>query len=315
MHRLAGRTMGTIWSVLVVLGEPSRLMDVRLAVETVLAQQVAIFSHWEPASELSRFNGSALGYVPVSDELWTVVETALDLAQQTDGAVDPTLGALVDLWGFGPPGPRAADRPLPDDSEISAALKMSGWQRLKRDGDARSLFQPGGLRLDLSGIAKGHAVDRLSEMLAAMGIAHHLVEIGGELRGRGLKPDGLPWWAEIEQTDDYARPRTLVALHDLALATSGDTQRAFQVQGRRYSHTIDRHNGRPIVSGMISVSVMADTAMQADALATALNVLGPDDGPVFADLRDIAALFVMTTDRGPREILSAAAQAMMDDQR
>ncbi len=307
--------MGTIWSVLVVLGEPSRLMDVRLAVETVLAQQVAIFSHWEPASELSRFNGSALGYVPVSDELWTVVETALDLAQQTDGAVDPTLGALVDLWGFGPPGPRAADRPLPDDSEISAALKMSGWQRLKRDGDARSLFQPGGLRLDLSGIAKGHAVDRLSEMLAAMGIAHHLVEIGGELRGRGLKPDGLPWWAEIEQTDDYARPRTLVALHDLALATSGDTQRAFQVQGRRYSHTIDRHNGRPIVSGMISVSVMADTAMQADALATALNVLGPDDGPVFADLRDIAALFVMTTDRGPREILSAAAQAMMDDQR
>ena len=307
--------MGTTWSVLVVLGEPSRLMDVRLAVETVLAQQVAIFSHWEPASELSRFNGSALGYVPVSDELWTVVETALDLAQQTDGAVDPTLGALVDLWGFGPPGPRAADRPLPDDSEISAALKISGWQRLKRDGDARSLFQPGGLRLDLSGIAKGHAVDRLSEMLAAMGIAHHLVEIGGELRGRGLKPDGLPWWAEIEQTDDYARPRTLVALHDLALATSGDTQRAFQVQGRRYSHTIDRHNGRPIVSGMISVSVMADTAMQADALATALNVLGPDDGPVFADLRDIAALFVMTTDRGPREILSAAAQAMMDDQR
>ena len=315
MHRLAGRTMGTTWSVLVVLGEPSRLMDVRLAVETVLAQQVAIFSHWEPASELSRFNGSALGYVPVSDELWTVVETALDLAQQTDGAVDPTLGALVDLWGFGPPGPRAADRLLPDESEISAALKMSGWQRLKRDGDARSLFQPGGLRLDLSGIAKGHAVDRLSEMLAAMGIAHHLVEIGGELRGRGLKPDGLPWWAEIEQTDDCARPRTLVALHDLALATSGDTQRAFQVQGRRYSHTIDRHNGRPIVSGMISVSVMADTAMQADALATALNVLGPDDGPVFADLRDIAALFVMTTDRGPREILSAAAQAMMDDQR
>ena len=307
--------MGTTWSVLVVLGEPSRLMDVRLAVETVLAQQVAIFSHWEPASELSRFNGSALGYVPVSDELWTVVETALDLAQQTDGAVDPTLGALVDLWGFGPPGPRAADRLLPDESEISAALKMSGWQRLKRDGDARSLFQPGGLRLDLSGIAKGHAVDRLSEMLAAMGIAHHLVEIGGELRGRGLKPDGLPWWAEIEQTDDYARPRTLVALHDLALATSGDTQRAFQVQGRRYSHTIDRHNGRPIVSGMISVSVMADTAMQADALATALNVLGPDDGPAFADLRDIAALFVMTTDRGPREILSAAAQAMMDDQR
>ncbi|AQR60403.1 hypothetical protein BZG35_01075 [Brevundimonas sp. LM2] len=313
IHRLAGQTMGTVWSIHVVLGPSDDPATVGRAAVSTLDHQVATFSHWDPTSELSRFNAAPPGRVPVSAELWAVIEPALALARETDGALDPALGALVDLWGFGPPGPRPADRRLPPDTEIMAARACGGWRRLEPDAATRSLRQPGGLRLDLSGIAKGHAVDRLSEALSAAGFDHHLVEIGGELRGQGVKPDGLPWWVEIESPPGAAGPRTLVALHGLALATSGDAERAFEAAGHRYGHTLDGRTGRPIDNGLAAVSVVADTARQADALATALTVMGPLAGPAWAEARGIAALFRVRSVAGPREIATAAARDMMDE--
>lgn len=305
--------MGTTWTVRLVLGDPARGTGLKGLIEKTLAEQVSIFSHWDPDSELSRFNASAPGRIVVSKQLWTVVEAAVDLAHQTGGGMDPTLGALVDLWGFGPPGLRAADRQVPDADEIAAAQAFTGWQRLAPDPGARSLVQPGGLRLDLSGIAKGHAVDRVSDLLRAVGVGHHLVEIGGELKGCGVKPDGMPWWVEIDCPHRLRAPRTLVALHDLALASSGDTERAFEVAGRRYGHTIDGRTGRPVINGATSVSVIADSAMQADGLATALTVLGGEAGLAWADAHGVAALIQIKTARGFEEVLTRGARAMLDE--
>lgn len=311
VEALSGSTMGTTWTVRAVVDDDRRLAELQRLIEATLGEQIAVFSHWEPTSELSRFNGAQAGRIPVSAALWHVVETALDLAAQTDGAVDPTLGALVDLWGFGPPGPRDASQPLPQSQELERAMALCGWTHLQPDAATRTLVQPGGLRLDLSGIAKGHAVDQVSECLSAMGVDHHLVEIGGEMRGRGLKPDGMPWWAEIEASSGGS-PRTLVALQDLALATSGDAERGFNVGQTRFSHTLDGRTGRPIDNGVTAVSVLADTALEADALATAISVLGARDGLEFADAGGIAALITTEITGRTVEHISAAAQAMLE---
>jgi len=237
----------------------------------------------------------------------------MTLGDETNGAVDPTLGALVDLWGFGPPGPRSALLPVPSEDEIAAAMAVSGWQKLRLNGDARAVMQMGGMRLDFSGIAKGHAVDRVSDRLMAMGATSHLIEIGGELKGRGVKPDAQPWWVEIERVEGSPAPHTVAALFDLAVATSGDYRRAFRHEGRLYPHTIDGSTGRPVSNNLSSVTVLHPSAMMADAYATALTVMGPFDGPDYAEAVGLMAHFVERTERGPVERMSPAFAALLDD--
>jgi len=299
--------MGTSWAVRLV--PPSGLDRVlfQTAIEEELATVIALFSHWEPTSELSRFNAAPAGFWAVSQPFWDLLNTALDMADDTNGAVDPTLGALVDLWGFGPPGPRPD---LPSDDEITAARAVSGWGVLRLNREARAVQQLGGTRLDLSGIAKGHAVDQVSERLTALGAVHHLVEIGGELRGAGVKPGGHPWWVELQQAPGTPAPRTAAAMFDMAVATSGDWIRRFEVGGRTYSHTIDGSTGEPVDNGVASVTVLADTALYADAMATALTVMGPEEGPAYAGALNIAAAFVVRTEAGLIEIVSPAFAAM-----
>jgi len=305
--------MGTTWSVRLVAPPGLSVEAARSAVEDELARIVAHFSHWDPRSELARFNAAPPGFYAVSEPFWTLLNAALDMADDTDGAVDPTLGALVDLWGFGPPGPRPAGD-LPTDEAIAEALSRSGWQGLRLNRRARAVQQMGGLKLDLSGIAKGHAVDRVSDALAALGATHHLVEIGGELRGRGVKPDGQPWWVELQQAPGSPAPRTLAALFDLAVATSGDWIRGFDHGGRRYAHTLDGRTGRPLDNGVASVTVLAETAMTADAMATALAVMGPVEGRAFAEAMKIAAAFVVRGEAGMTETLTPAFEAMLNDE-
>jgi thiamine biosynthesis lipoprotein len=314
----AGETMGTTWAVRLAPPPGLARADVQAAIEEELARIILLFSHWEPRSELSRLNAAPPGFWAVSEPFWGLLNAALDLADDTNGAVDPTLGALVDLWGFGPPGPRPLDPlagapSLPLDEEIVAALAVSGWGRLRLNRDARAVQQLGGVRLDLSGIAKGHAVDRVSERLTALGATHHLVEIGGELRGAGVKPDGQPWWVQLEQAPGAPAPRTVAALFDMAVATSGDWVRRFEVDGRAYSHTLDGRTGRPVDNGVASVTVLADTAMYADAMATALTVMGPDEGPEFAAAMNLAAAFVVRGADGPVERVTPAFSAMLDE--
>jgi thiamine biosynthesis lipoprotein len=314
----AGETMGTSWSVRLVPPPTLERAAFQSAIEDELARIIALFSHWDPRSELSRLNAAPPGFWAVSEPFWNLLNAAMDLADDTNGAVDPALGALVDLWGFGPPGPRPLNAfgsgpGLPFDEEIAAARALSGWGIVRFNREARAVQQLGGVKLDLSGIAKGHAVDRVSDRLTAMGATHHLVEIGGELRGAGVKPDGMPWWVELQQAPGAPGPRTVAALFDMACATSGDWVRSYQVYGQTYSHTIDGRTGRPVENGVASVTVLAETAMYADAMATALTVMGPEEGPAFAGAMKIAAAFVVRSDGGMVETITPAFAAMMSE--
>ncbi|MFC5346155.1 FAD:protein FMN transferase [Brevundimonas staleyi] len=311
--RLKGETMGTSWSVGAVA--PAGVTETALlaVIQPELDAVIAVFSPWEPTSEISRFNAAPAGVWALSQAFWTVLDASMDLADDTDGAVDPTLGALVDLWGFGPPGPRIGS-PVPPEDEIAAALSVSGWRRLRLNRDARGAVQPGGMKLDFSGIAKGHAVDRVSEALSRLGATSHLVEIGGEMRGLGVKPDGQPWWIGLEEPPGAPSARTVAALVDIAVATSGDWRRAFEHEGHLYPHTLNGRTGRPIDNGVTSVTVFHASAMTADSWATALTVLGAEEGLALATAHGLAAQIVVRTEAGMVEHLTPAFVAMMDEE-
>ncbi|BBK39507.1 FAD:protein FMN transferase [Allostella sp. ATCC 35155] len=303
---LAGRSMGTTWQVRFCAGPGMTPRVVRDCVEGVLDRIVAEASGWEASSALCRF-GSAPGGTrqTLPPGLFGVLQFAVELAAATGGACDPTLGAVTDLWGFGPSGPR--DRP-PPDAAVAAARAATGWRRLALDAADRSAFQPGGLRLDLSGIAKGWAVDQVGAALCELGVESHLVEIGGELRGRGIKPDGQPWWVALEPIPGDCGPETLIALHELAVATSGSYRRFFEADGRRFAHTIDPRTARPLAAPPLAVTVLHRDCMAADALATALTVLGVEAGLEHARRHGIAARFALPDG----DATSPAFDAMLD---
>ena len=300
---LGGATMGTSWSVKVV-GDIDPV-KVGRTIQRELDLVVAQMSPWEPTSRICRFNTApAQTWVALPPEFITVLDCALAVAEMSGGAFDPTLGALTDLWGFGPEpfqGP-------PDSADVAARLDQAGWARLHRKGD--QLLQPGGLALDFCGVAKGYAVDRVAAALNGEGITAWLVEIGGELRGRGLKGDGTPWWVELEMPEATpANPRTLLGLVEASVATSGSYRRFFDHDSRRFSHTLDPRDGRPVDDQVISVSVMHPDCMWADALATALMVLGPQ-AAAFAAEHDLCARILTRTADGWRQTLSPAMEAM-----
>jgi len=187
VHELHGRTMGTTWSVRLVAGPRIDRAPLRRAIVDALAEVVAQMSTWAPDSDLSRFNRAAPGtWHALPDAFGQVLACALDVAARSDGAFDPTAGALVDAWGFGP----LARTGVPGAQALARARERAGWRRLTLAPGGDAVLQPGGLALDLSAIAKGHGVDLVSRRLAALGIDSHLVEVGGELRGAGVKPDG-----------------------------------------------------------------------------------------------------------------------------
>lgn len=298
VHDLAGETMGTVWRVRLAAPAGVDLTPVRVAIGRTLDGVVAEMSHWVSGSVLGRFNRAAAGsWTALPPDFATVIAAGLAMAERTRGTFDPAIGALVDRWGFGPEPVTGT----PSADEVEAALAVSGWRRLAFDAGARRLRQPGGLRLDLSGIAKGFAVDRLAAVLAAKGHAHALIEIGGELVGRGLRPDGDPWWVELE-TPAGSEPLR-VALHECAVATSGD-----YVRGR---HTIDPRTGHP-VEHALAVSVLHPSAMMADAWATALSVLPQDEGRRLAEAEGLAVRALNRTADGVREWISPALAAWMD---
>src|SRR5687768_10559502 len=269
---LQGATMGTTWSVKLVVTR-GLLPEIRRGIEARLDRVVAQMSTWEPESDLSRFNRAPAGrWHALPDACVTVLAHALAIAADTAGAYDPTVGPLVDLWGFGP-APRRQTRP--PARAIAAARARTGWDRLTLDARARRVRQPGGMSIDLSSIAKGFAVDEVAAHLRARGVTSYLVEIGGELCGHGVKPDGAPWWVALERPPGAAIAASgagdlIVALHGLSIATSGDYRRFFEDGGRRYSHTLDPRTGCPVDHGVASVTVLHPECMIADAMATAL---------------------------------------------
>lgn len=319
VRQWAGRTMGTTWSVSAVLAGDGDA-GIEAGIETVLANVIAQMSNWSETSDLSRFNRAAADtWVTLPEDCFTVLQAALQVARDSGGAYDPSAGPLVDLWGFGPAGLAHARQTAPTPDDVARVRQPCGWQRLEVDVTHRRARQPGGLALDFCAIAKGFAVDAVSRHLDARGITHHLVEIGGELRGQGLKPDGMPWWVELESpggngTGSGNAPgaaRTLVALLGLSIATSGDYRRYFEQDGRRFAHTIDPRTGYPAAHALASVTVIHRDCMLADAFSTALTVLGPQAGMDFVRRHALAARFLVRTPRGFDELTSPAFAAML----
>jgi thiamine biosynthesis lipoprotein len=275
---------------------------------------VAQMSHWERGSSLSRFNDAPAGsWHTLPQDFFTVLTYGLEVANKTGGAYDPCAGALVNCWGFG--ARSRYDEPnfyAPENARIQPILQRRDRERVALDATGRRAFQPGQVQLDLSSIAKGFAVDALAVTLGMHGIHHFLVEVGGELRGAGLKPDGQPWWVALEGVPDAGDGEpVVVALHGLSVATSGDYRRYFQHQGQRASHTLDPRTGHPIDNGVASVTVLHQECMAADALSTALTVLGPQDGMRFAEQEGLAARFLVRRGVGLDELCSPAFKELL----
>ncbi|WP_447726641.1 FAD:protein FMN transferase [Sphingomonas koreensis] len=271
METFGGETMGTTWSAKIVAPPPG----VQAAIEAVLANIIAQMSHWEPTSQLSRINNAAPGtWHRIGPEFAQVMAIALDIAQRSGGAFDPAMGVAVDLWGFGPPGPRIG---LPTEAEIEAARALCGYDAIDFDPLLLRLRLTRPVRLDLSGIAKGYAVDAVAARLRALGCLDFLVEIGGELLGEGIQPDGQPWWVDVETPPGVDAAPLRIALHGMAVATSGDYRRNFTVHDTIYAHTLDPRTGRPVTDGAASVTVLRGSCAQADAWASALTALEPDE--------------------------------------
>lgn len=276
-------------------------------IQAQLDRVVAQMSTWEADSDISRFNRSAPGtWQRLPSEFFTVLSCALETARDSDGAYDPTIGALIKSWGF---GPTQRGYRIPDEDELASIRAALGWRRISLRSDSMSVLQPGGAQLDLSAIAKGYGVDQVALHLRDNGISAALVEVGGELYGYGRKPDGTAWQVLVEATPE-AESRDdevcVIALDGVAVATSGDRWHAFEQDGTSYSHTLDPRTGKPVAAAAAAVTVIANDAMHADAWTTALTVMGVEAGYRFAQERGIAARFV---ERSGHEVIESTTDA------
>ena len=281
--RLSGESMGTTYQV--TLAAPPLAPAERAALQTeideLLSRISRLTSAYDPDSEVSRFNrhrGAAP--FPVSAETTEIVRSALRFAEQTSGAFDPTVAPLVELWGFGPGQKREG---VPSDPEIAQALRSVGFQHLEVIQDPPSLRKDiPDLRLDLNAIVPGYAVDQVAALLSKKGFTDFLVELGGELFAAGLNPQGARWQVGIELPDPASPPgarlSAVIPISNAAVADSGSYRKYFVRDGKRFSHLIDPRTGRPVTHLLASATVLAPTCMEADAAATALMALGPQEG-------------------------------------
>ncbi|WP_244859982.1 FAD:protein FMN transferase [Nitrosococcus oceani] len=291
---LSGATMGTGYSVKIV-DLPARIdpevLDRDIA--RLLEEINGLMSTYQADSELSRFNrNKRTDWVSVSTEIVKVLEEAQSISRLSKGAFDVTVGPLVNLWGF---GPGSYTNEIPSRREMEAEKERVGFKQLQvRHSPPAVRKKRGDIYVDLSAIAKGYGVDRIAELLEAQGIYHYLVDIGGEERIQGHGPEGAPWRIAIERpVAGERRVQRILELDSGAVATSGNYRNYFEQDGKRYSHTLDPRTGWPITHKLASVTVVDATAMRADALATALFVLGPEEGLQLAEQEQIPALFII----------------------
>lgn len=321
---LAGRTMGTTYSVTIVrdnlvsgdLPKDSELSlaEINRAVQDELELVNQQMSTYRQDSELSGFNSSRVvgKWYPVSVETASVVQLANQVSLETEGAFDVTVGPLVNLWGFGPDG-----RPdvIPTAERIGETKLFVGFQLLQSHLDPPALKKAEAeLQVDLSAIAKGHGVDRVAELLDRLGIPAYFIEIGGEVRVRGARLDGKPWRVGIERPSSAGREIIgVLELRDQSMATSGNYRNFYEYQGKRYSHTIDPRTGYPVQSNLLSASVVADNCALADAVATSMMCLGLEEGLRLADQQDWAVLLMADEEGELKFVTSQAFQAAFPD--
>ncbi|HSN38958.1 MAG TPA: FAD:protein FMN transferase [Burkholderiales bacterium] len=294
IYYFSGETMGTVYHAkfAVSRADESLFAAARGAVHAALDAVDRKMSTYRPDSELSRLNRHASDApFALSAETLSVFATARQVSEASGGAFDVTAGPLVNAWGF---GPDKHHRVVPR-GELAQLRRSVGYRALEIDYAGRRITKADPrLYADLSGIAKGFGVDRAAQALEALGIGNYMIEAGGEVRARGTNDERRPWQIGIEQPEAWPRrPRYVVPLTDLAMATSGDYRIYFEQDGRRYSHEIDPSTGNPITHRLTSVTVTAPQCALADALATALIVLGPERGYALAERLGLGAYFIM----------------------
>jgi len=292
--RLAGGTMGTTYSVRIRDRlAPARLRDLAARIQTTLDALDRSLSTYRDDSDVCRFNRkTGTGWVEVSDATADVAAWAVEIGRRSGGAFDPTAFPLVDLWGF---GPRRRTGFVPSEEDRKRARERVDFRRLevRLAPPALRKLRPD-VAIDFSGIAKGYAADAVSRLLDEAGVREHLVLVGGETRARGR-----PWTVAIESPGPGG-PVAVLALSDRALSTSGGYRNGFTAEGRRHSHLMDPRTGETAGGGVACVSVLQDSAVAADGWATALAVLGPDEGFARAWREGVEARFVLREGDGYR---------------
>ncbi len=291
--QISGSKFGTTYNITIVADQPAPA-DLAEQIDALLDVVDLAMSTYKSESELSLFNRLPLGEeVMASEGLWAVLQTSRQVWHHSAGAFDPTVGPLVDLWGF---GPQMTNDRIPEDSEIAEALASIGYQHLIVNTDKQSISKEVTLRLDLSAVAKGYAVDQVADLLEMLALPDYLVEVGGEMRVSGLNPKGQPWRIAIETPDAMGQVDNVIALQSAAVATSGDYRNYFEKDGKRYSHSIDPRSGRPIEHRLASVTVIADRCIDADAWATAFLVMGDEAALEIANQQSIAVYMLVKAD-------------------
>jgi thiamine biosynthesis lipoprotein len=293
-ERIAGHSMGTTYEV-VVTQRPADVSraDLESAVDAVLDEVDRHLSGWNPASDLVRFNMEiSTDWVPVPTLLAESVEQSLAVSRDSEGAFDITVSPLVSVWGFG--AGAVEEDATPTTADLDRLSEAVGYRKLASRAHPAALRKSSpALQIDLDGIAPGIAIDRIAARLEALGIRDYLVELGGEVRARGRSAAGRPWRVAVESPlEGQRRAHALVELDGVGVSTSGDYRDFRDVAGRRISHTIDPRTAAPVMNGLASVTVLHPSAAVADAWATALMVLGPQEGMALARRRDLAVLFL-----------------------
>ncbi|NWL77912.1 thiamine biosynthesis protein ApbE [Pseudomonas taiwanensis] len=298
LEQFGGPTMGSSYSVKYVRSASGPSVEqARREVEGILAEVDSQMSTYRADSEVARFNALPAGScTALPGPMLELVSFASDLSKDSGGAFDMTVEPLLDLWGF---GPQSRGDQVPSAEAIAAAKAEIGQQHLSIRG--QELCKDAPVQLDFNSIAAGYAVDRVVTRLGELGVGSALVEITGELKAVGRKPDGSPWRIAIEAPrDDRQVAQKIIQLDGLGVSTSGDYRNYFEKDGRRYSHTLDPATGAPISHNLAAVTVVDGSVLRADGLSTLLLVLGPEAGRVYAERHGIAAFFVIREHQGFR---------------
>lgn len=281
-----GATMGTTYNIKIVVpkSQPAPGADVQTRIDLLLKEFNQSLSTYIPDSELMQFNAAPVGeWVAVSSRFLGVLTLSNRISQLSGGAFDPTVGPLVNLWGFGPDWHKDKK---PSDDQIAALMGEVGYQAVEVDADGHRVKKTKTLKLDFSAVAKGYGVDEVADLLWSEGFHHFMVEIGGELRLHGHNASGDAWRIGVEAATSGGKIKP-IAVSEVGVATSGDYRNYFEEDGIRYSHTIDPTTGKPINHNLASVTVIAATSGEADALATAFTVLGGDRAMALAEQEGI----------------------------
>ena len=300
-----GRTMGTTYQVKLVPSEQSVSGDLGQKIQSRLDSLNNTFTTYQQDSELMLLNRAPVGQVyAVSQDMLHVLNTAKEVHQLTSGAFDPTVGALVNLWGF---GPENTGNRVPSETDIATELGLLGFNKLQITPDATSITRSSDIALDMSAVAKGYAVDAVAELLEQEGFNNYLVEVGGELRLKGVKANKDPWRIAIEAPSlERGLVQKVLVPGDAAVATSGDYRNYFEKDGKRYSHTIDPRTGYPLDHQLASVTIIAETAAFADALATGFMVLGADASLKIAEENKLAVYLLVKEGEAFKSYYSSA---------